>query len=100
MSDKEAIKKLEFMRDAYQKLIDENIDEGRVVGTDITGTWKAETPLNDAYRLQIEALEMAINALKEHTGCAGCKYQKKVSNICFDCSRPIMDRFEPIGDET
>jgi hypothetical protein len=29
---------MEFMRDAYQKLIDENVDEGRFVGTDVTGT--------------------------------------------------------------
>ena len=64
MEIKEAIRKLEFMRDAYQKLIDENVDEGRFVGTDITGTWKADTPLNEVYREHVEALDLAISALE------------------------------------
>ena len=64
MNNTDAIHKLEFMRDAYQKLIDENVDEGRLVGTDVTGTWKADTPLNEVYREHVEALNMAISALK------------------------------------
>ena len=60
----EVIHKLEFMRDAYQKLIDENVDEGRFVGTDVTGTWKTDTPLNEVYREHVEALDAAISALK------------------------------------
>jgi hypothetical protein len=38
VNNTDAIHKMEFMRDAYQKLIDENVDEGRFVGTDVTGT--------------------------------------------------------------
>ena len=64
MNKAEAIHKLEFMRDAYQKLIDENVDEGRFVGTDVTGTWKADTPLNEVYAEHVEALDLAISALK------------------------------------
>lgn len=59
-----AIRKLEFMRDAYQKLMDENVDEGRFVGTDVTGTWKANTPLNEVYREHVEVLDLAISALE------------------------------------
>ena len=65
METKEALHKLEYMRDAYQKLIDENVDGGRFGGTDVTGTWKADTPLNEVYREHVEALDMAISALKK-----------------------------------
>lgn len=65
MTKEEALHKLEFMRDAYQKLIDENVDEGRFVGTDVTGTWKADTPLNKVYAEHVEALDMAISAMKK-----------------------------------
>lgn len=65
MTKEEALHKLEFMRNAYQKLIDENVDEGRFVGTDVTGTWKADTPLNEVYREHVEALDMAISAMKK-----------------------------------
>lgn len=65
MTKEEALHKLEFMRNAYQKLIDENVDEGRLVGTDVTGTWKADTPLNEVYREHVEALDMAISAMKK-----------------------------------
>ena len=65
MTKEEALHKLEFMRNAYQKLIDENVDEGRFVGTDVTGTWKADTPLNKVYAEHVEALDMAIAAIKK-----------------------------------
>lgn len=65
MNNKEAIYKLEYMRNAYQKLIDEKVDEGRLVGTGITGTWMADTPLNDAYEEHIEAIDLAITALEK-----------------------------------
>ena len=66
MTKEEALHKLEFMRNAYQQLIDENVDVGRFVGTDVTGTWKADTPLNEVYMEHVEALDMAISALKKH----------------------------------
>lgn len=65
MTKEEALHKLEFMRNAYQKLIDENVDEGMFVGTDVTGTWKADAPLNEAYREHVEALDMAISAMEK-----------------------------------
>ena len=65
MTKEEALHKLEFMRNAYQKLIDENVDEGRFVGTDVTGTWKSDTPLNKVYAEHVEALDMAISAMKK-----------------------------------
>lgn len=60
-----AIHKLDFMRSAYQKLIDEKVNEGIFVGTDVTGTWKADTPLDDAYREHIEAITLGISALEK-----------------------------------
>ncbi len=63
MTDKEAMHKLEFMRNAYQKLIDEKVNFGVLVGTDVTGTWKAETPFDDACQNIIESLTLAIAAL-------------------------------------
>lgn len=65
MTKEEALHKLEYMRDAYQKLIDENISEGEFVGDGVTGTWKADTPLNEVYREHVEALDMAISAIKK-----------------------------------
>ena len=65
MTKEEALHKLEFMRNAYQKLIDENVDEGRLIGTDVVGTWKADTPLNKVYAEHVEALDMAISAMKK-----------------------------------
>ena len=64
MENREAIRKIKFMRDAYQKLIDENVDEGIFVGTGVNGTWKSDTPLNEAYREHVEALDLAISALE------------------------------------
>ena len=74
----DVISKLEFMRNGYQKLIDENVDCGTIVGTDITGTWKAETPLNDVYKQHVEALDTAIKVLSaqpEIVRCKDCKHR-------------------------
>ena len=65
MTKEEALHKLEYMRDAYQKLIDENISDGEFVGDGVTGTWKSDTPLNEVYREHVEALDMAISAMKK-----------------------------------
>lgn len=75
----DVISKLEFIRNGYQKLIDENVDCGTIVGTDITGTWKAETPLNDVYKQHVEALDTAIKVLsaqpeQEIIHCRDCKH--------------------------
>lgn len=64
MTRKEAIQKIEFLINSYQKLIDERVDEGVLVGTNTRGTWKADTPLTQAYLEMIEALRMALNSLK------------------------------------
>ena len=64
MTRKEAIQKIEFLIGSYQKLIDERVDEGVLVGTNTRGVWKADTPLTQAYLEMIEALRMALNSLK------------------------------------
>ena len=61
----EAIHKMEFMRNGYQKLLDEGCDEGRVVGTNIEGYWKSDTPLRLVYQKHVEACDLAIIALQK-----------------------------------
>lgn len=64
MDNKETIHKLEIMRNTCQKLIDEKVNLGRLVGTDVTETWKVETPFDDACQNLIEALTLAISAVE------------------------------------
>lgn len=64
MTNKEAIHKLEYSKKAYQMLIDEKVDSGKFVGKDVEGEWKADTPLDEAYKSMIEALDLAIKALE------------------------------------
>lgn len=59
MTIDDCIHKLDFSIGAYQKLIDENVSNGEVVGTGVRGTWTASTPLNKAYSDMIEALQTA-----------------------------------------
>ena len=65
MNREEAIRKLEYSKKAYQMLIDEKVDSGKLVGKDVKGEWKAGTPLDEAYKSMIDALEMAIKALEQ-----------------------------------
>lgn len=64
MENREAIHKLDSMRNACQKLIDEKVNLGRLVGTDVTETWRVETPFDDACQNLIEALTLAISAVE------------------------------------
>lgn len=66
MTREEAKHKLDFMKKAYQKLIDEKVDSGKLVGDGVRGEWKAEAPLDEAYKDMIEALDMAIKALEAY----------------------------------
>ena len=91
METKEALHKLKYMRDAYQKLIDENISEGEFVGDGVTGTWKSETSLKDVYRGHVEALNLAISALEEKernkVHCGECKYMLGGYSGYYECSK-------------
>lgn len=66
MTIEDCIHKLDFFIGAYQKLIDENVANGEVVGTGVRGTWTASTPLNKAYLNMIEALQIAKDTLRKH----------------------------------
>jgi len=72
MTIEECIHKLDFSIGAYQKLINENVANGEVVGTGVRGTWTANTPLNKAYSDMIEALQTSKDIIR--------KYQKMQSN--------------------
>jgi hypothetical protein len=65
MTNEKAKHKMDFLKKAYQKLIDEKVDSGKLVGDGVRGEWKAETPLDEAYKDIIEALDMAIEALEQ-----------------------------------
>lgn len=66
MTIEDCLHKLDFSISAYQKLIDENVDSGEVVGTDVRGTWTASTPPNKAYSDMIEALQMAKETMHKY----------------------------------
>lgn len=86
MTKNEAIRKMEFCKNAYQKLIDEEIDHGTFVGTGVSGVWKADTPLTKAYSDMVDACDMAIKALEQEPCedatlkdifCMGCEYKEQ-----------------------
>lgn len=62
----DCIHKLDFSIGAYQKLIDENVANGEVVGTGVRGTWTSSTPLNKAYSDMIEALQTAKDTMRKY----------------------------------
>jgi hypothetical protein len=66
MTIDDCIHKLDFSIGAYQKLIDENVANGEVVGTGVRGTWTASTPLNKAYSDMIEALQTAKDTMRKY----------------------------------
>lgn len=66
MTIDDCIHKLDFSIGAYQKLIDENVSNGEVVGTGVRGAWTTNTPLNKAYSDMIEALRTAKDTMRKY----------------------------------
>lgn len=66
MSIEGCIHKLDFSIKAYQKLIDEHVSDGQVVGTGVRGEWSSNTPLNEAYQSHIDAYKMAIDTMRKY----------------------------------
>ena len=64
MEIKDAIHTLTFMRNGYQKLLDEGCDRGRVVGNGVEGYWKSDTPLRLVYQKHVDAIDMAIEYME------------------------------------
>ena len=64
MTNEKAKHELDFLKKAYQKLIDEKVDSGKLVGDGVRGEWKAETPLDEAYKDIIKALDFAIKSIE------------------------------------
>lgn len=67
MNREEAIRKLEYSKKAYQMLIDEKVDSGKLVGKDIKGEWETDAPLDEVYKSMIDALGIAIKALEQQS---------------------------------
>lgn len=82
MKIEDCLHKLDFSIGAYQKLIDENVDNGKIVGTGVRGTWAASTPLNKAYSDMIEALQIAKETI--------CKYQR-IEDIYYHQSGEALE---------
>lgn len=101
MTQGEAIHKLEYLKKAYQMLIDEKVDRGKLVGRDITGEWKADSPLDEAYKSMIEALDVAIKDL-EHRDCENCIHSDKgkcaYTEICHECMWESKFEQQPCED--
>lgn len=79
MTVDEAKHKMDFLKKAYQKLIDEKVDSGKLIGDGVMGEWKAETPIDEAYKSMIEALEIAIKVLDQISHlkgrpCEACEF--------------------------
>lgn len=89
MTIDDCIHKLDFSIGAYQKLIDENVSNGEVVGTGVRGTWAASTPLNKAYSDMIEALQTAKDTMH--------KYQK-IEQILDDCDLEAWEVLEKVKE--
>lgn len=64
MTVKDALHTLKFMRNGYQKLLDEGCDRGRVVGNGVKGYWKSDTPLRLVYQKHVDAIDMAIEYME------------------------------------
>lgn len=84
MRIEETIRLMKFMRNGYQKLIDENCAEGKVVGTDVTGTWKSSTPLTEVYQKHIDACDTAIEALEKQIPKKPVKSKKPRCGMGYD----------------
>ena len=98
MTREEAIRKLEYSKKAYQTLIDEKVDSGKLVGEDVKGEWKADTPLDEVYKSMIDALEIAIKALEQEScedvpdinvgECKECQYYINPDYTrCHECGK-------------
>ena len=90
MTNQEAIDKMEFCKRAYQRMIDENLQEGVFVGKGFEGKWKADTPLYKVYEDMRDACDMSIKAL-ENIGhlkdrpCDVCEFHKENGCCKWDC---------------
>ena len=62
----DVIHKLEFSINAYQNLLDTNVQEGFIIGKCDIGTWHANTPLNKAYSDMIEALQISKKIVEQY----------------------------------
>lgn len=103
MTREEAKHKLDFMKKAYQKLIDEKVDSGKLVGDGVRGEWKAEAPLDEAYKDMIEALDMAIKALEQQQrDCNTCKHSDNgncaYTEECHECMWKSKYEKQPCED--
>lgn len=90
MTVDEAKHKMDFLKKAYQKLIDEKVDSGKLVGDGVMGEWKAETPIDEAYKSMIEALEIASKALDQISHlkdrpCEACEFYTEKGCSKWEC---------------
>ena len=93
MSIDDCIHKLDFSINAYQKLIDEKVSNGEVVGTGVRGTWTASTPLNKAYSDMIEALQTAKDTMRKYQ-----MIEEIYKNWCYPTYFNATDAMNKLGE--
>ena len=100
MTNDDCIHKLDFLIGGYQRLIDENVSNGVVVGTGVRGTWTASTPPIEAYLDMIEALQMAKETMRKYQTMQ--EVLEKVWNVpsCMldeaECLNKIMETYRTV----
>lgn len=68
MKIKQAIDTIALIRGGYQKLLEECVDEGTIVGTGFKGTWKTKYPTTGYKSIAVKACDIAISALEKQVG--------------------------------
>ena len=91
----DVIHKLEFSINAYQNLLDTNVQEGFIIGKCDIGTWHANTPLNKAYSDMIEALQISKKIVEQYL-LSQTDYEKIIdANVSSVLPELYADKFFP-----
>lgn len=64
MTNEEAIKKIEFVKNGYKLLAQSEVSSGIILGEDVEGVWESDKPLKLVYDDIIKALDLAIELLE------------------------------------
>lgn len=94
MTKERAIHKIEFSIKAYQNLIDQNVNEGTVLGDGVQGEWQSDKAPIEEYQAMIDALTMAKEALQEKPHCiaAVTLNEEKMRELCHKAAQELFER--------
>lgn len=94
MTKERAIHKIEFSIKAYQNLIDQNVNEGTVLGDGVQGKWQSDKTPIKSYQEMIDALAMAKEALQEKPHCIATVTlsEEKMRELCHKAAQELFER--------